>query len=154
MHSAWHVGGGRPGSAVLPQECLNKVRGGHLQSLCLSDHPWETSSHRAGEMGLQSDAPGCYREGGWRRGRLGLHLCKLHTQNKPRQKTLGISYHLHCRCPIYKAEGRQPLLHSHSACGDRPQQEMRGTPRNRASSSHRPGGCPGSSPAVPLLETP
>ena len=57
-----------------PQEHLDKVRGGWLHPWCLLDHPGEVSSHTAGEMGLQSDAPGgcgggeggCrLREGGW-----------------------------------------------------------------------------------------
>lgn len=43
-------------------------------------------------------------------GRLGLHLCELHTQNKARQQTLGISYTLRYECPIYKAESLQAVV--------------------------------------------
>ena len=48
-----------------PQEHLDKVRGGWPHPRCLLDHPGEVSSHTAGEMGLQSDAPGfCGRGAG------------------------------------------------------------------------------------------
>lgn len=94
-------------SAPLCGECASRAGGGHLHSLCLSASP-EASSDQAEEMGLKSDAQGCSRErlqeGGW--DLTGGHC----TPKISPGRGLGVSYILHGKCPIYKAELVQAIV--------------------------------------------
>lgn len=104
---------------------------------------------------LKSDTQGCcgeqrLEEGGW-----GFTCVSCTPKISPGRRLWEFPVMFTVNVLFIKLSHCKPLFHNHPACGDRPAQETRSTPRN-AGLTHRLWGFPGVSLglAVQPLETP